>query len=153
MSAGIVSRSHIDVLVQGLCESEHVTQLGPDEVGRVLWQECLRSVAHLYPADRDGDRPGPVDFVDGDVATYTYRRPSARISLTGLHYAIACYAYQSCEHPGWKGSDAEVWTSGLRAVLARHPEVFTDPPFGEHPWGYEETDVHAVGVWLVGRSR
>ncbi|MCO7219488.1 hypothetical protein [Klenkia sp. PcliD-1-E] len=146
MSAWIVSRAHIDVLVQGLCESEHVTHLGPDEVGRSLWQECLRSVAYRYPADGDGNRPGPVDFRDDDVETYTYRRPSVRISLTGLHHAIACYAYQSCEHQGWQNSDAERWTSGLRAVLAKHPEVCTDPPSGEHPWGYEETDVHQASV-------
>ncbi|GAA4758654.1 hypothetical protein GCM10023328_47710 [Modestobacter marinus] len=36
ISAWIVSRARIDVLVQELCEGEHVTYLNPDEVGRVL---------------------------------------------------------------------------------------------------------------------
>ena len=143
MSAWIVSRAHIDVLVQGLCEGEHVTHLDPDEVGRVLWRECLASVAYRYPDDGDGERPAPVDFRDSDVETYTYRRPSLRIPLTGLHYALGCYRYQSCEHPGWDGSDAEAWTLRLREALARHPQCDTDPPFWDHPWGYEETDVHA----------
>ena len=143
MSAWIVARAHIDVLVQGLCEGEHVTHLDLDEVGRVLWRECLASVAYRYPDDGDGERPAPVDFRDSDVETYTYRRPSLRIPLTGLHYALGCYRYQSCEHPGWEASDAEAWTRRLREALARHPQCDIKPPFGDHPWGYEETDVHA----------
>jgi hypothetical protein len=142
VSAWIVARAHIDVLVQGLYEGEHVTHLDPDEVGRVLWRECLASVAYLYPRDQDGERSAPLDFRDRNVETYTYRRPSLRIPLTGLHHAIRCYRYQSCEHPDWEGSDAEAWTLRLREAVARHPQVDTDPPFGDHPWGYEETDVH-----------
>jgi hypothetical protein len=73
VSAWIVARAHIDVLVQGLCEGEHVMHLDPDEVGRVLWRECLLSVAHRYPDAGDGDHPGPLDFRDNDsdVDTHT----------------------------------------------------------------------------------
>ena len=144
MSAWIVSRAHIDVLVQGLCEGEHVTHLDPDEVGRVLWRECLASVAYRYPGDGDGERPGPIDFRDGDVETYAYRRPARRIDPSGLLYAIGCYQYQSCEHPGWTGSDAERWTTRLREALQRNPAVEVSPPFGKYPWGYSEEDVHGA---------
>lgn len=93
--------------------------------------------------------PGTLEGVGG------YRRPSLCIPLTGLHYAIGCYRYQSCEHPGWEGSDVEQWTLRLREALARHPQVDTDSPFGNHPWGYEETDVHAAAASrprkLIGR--
>src|SRR4051794_18998143 len=144
MSAWIVSRAHIDVLVQGLAESEIVTEVGPDELGRALWRECLVSVADRYPDDSDGERPGPVDFRDGDVDTYVYRRPSVKIDLSGLLYAVGCYQYQSCEHDGWQTSDAYRWTSELRNRLSSHPDVDLHPEFDRYPWGYEEEDVHVT---------
>lgn len=142
MSAWIVSRAHIDVLVQALCEGEYVTDRSPDEVGRVLWAENLASVASRYPTDGDGERPGPLDFRDADVETYTYRRPTQRIPLSGIYHAVACYDYQSCEHQGWSSSEAYRWTHLLGAALKRHPEVETEPPYGKYPWGYSEADVH-----------
>jgi hypothetical protein len=106
VSAWIVSRAHIDVLVQALAEGEHVTDVDPDEIGRELWRENLASVADRYPNDRDGDRPGPADFRDADVDAYEYRRPRNKPNLQGLLHAVACYEYQSCEHPEWGASRA-----------------------------------------------
>jgi len=143
VSAWIVSRAHIDVLVQGLAESEHVTDVDPDEVGRELWRENLRSVAYRYPGDGDGERPGPIDFRDADVDTYTYRRPAQKIELPGLLQAVACYQYQSCEHREWEASEAYRWTQQLREALERNPDVAAEQHSGDHPWGYEEEDVHA----------
>lgn len=143
MSAWIVSRAHIDVLVQGLCESEHVTHLDPDEVGRILWRENLASVAERYPNDGDGERPGPIDFRDADVDTYTYRRPSMKITQAGLHKAIGCYQYQSSEHLGWEASQARSWTSTLAVAL----EQAGVPALSDsEPWGFEEEHVHGTAV-------
>lgn len=131
MSAWIVSRAHIDVLVQGLTESEHVTDVHPDEIGRVLWHENHVSVNRRY---RENTPTPP----------YTYRRPTRKIDPSGLLYAVACYDYQSCEHEEWEDSDAYRWTSTLRAALEAHPDVDTAPPFGRYPWGYDEDNVHVA---------
>jgi hypothetical protein len=144
VSAWIVSRAHIDVLVQGLAESEHVTDLDPDDVGRALWRENLASVAYRYPDDTgDGDRPGYLQR-DEEVEEYIYRRPARKIDPSGLLYAIGCYDYQSCEHPGWVTSDAYRWVSTLADALRQSPGINESPKFGTYPWGYDEEDVHEV---------
>lgn len=142
MSAWIVDRAHIDVLVQALAEGEHVTDVDPDEIGRELWRENLRSILARYPYTSDGERPGACGFRDSDVEVYTYRRPSRRIDPSGVLYAVGCYQYQSCEHGGWEASRAYAWTTALRDALEGHPGVELAPPFGKYPWGFTETDVH-----------
>jgi hypothetical protein len=39
------------------------------------------------------------------------------------------YRYQSCEHDGWEGSTAEVWTARLIASL-----IHKLPGYDETPW-------------------
>lgn len=137
MSAWIVSRAHIDVLVQALTADAGLTPGNPDEIGRTLWTENLRSVAHLYPRDGDGERPGPIDFKDADAETYTYREPSKVIEDGGILNAAHCYAYQSCEHPGWADSIPAKW---MTTLVMRHQ---TAESLDRYPWGYDEEDVHA----------
>ncbi|WP_123606846.1 hypothetical protein [Micromonospora sp. Llam0] len=111
--------------------------------GRLLWKEDLASVAHRYPVDRDGDRPGPDGFRDRDVDTYRFRSYPGRIDPEVVAVAAASLIYQSCEHPGWTASDAYRWVTRLRqqakacipAYLAAHGPV--DPARqapGEHGW-------------------
>jgi hypothetical protein len=142
MSAWIVGRAHIDVLVQALAEGEHVTDVDPDELGRRLWRENLVSVATRYPNDGDGERPGPIGFRDSDVDTYVYRRPTERIDPTGVLYAVSCYQYQCAEYDGWDRVEAQAWVNRLREALTAHPDVDPHPDFGTYPWGFEEEDVH-----------
>lgn len=147
MSAWIVSRAHIDVLVQALCEGEYVTDRSPDEVGRELWRENLASVAYRYPNDGNGGRPGPMEFRDSDVDTYTYRRPSVRIEPSAVLSATGCYDYQSCEHPGWESSVSRVWVTMMDDALRAHPAVGD----ATGPWGFEESDVHTSAHSGVNR--
>jgi hypothetical protein len=144
VSAWIVDRAHIDVLVQGLAESETVTDVDPDTLGQKLWRENLVSVAYRYPGDGDGERPGPMDFRDADVDEYVYRRPGVKIEPGQLMTAIACYAYQSCEHPDWVGSEVEQWTSRLydQLVNAGVKRPDSGSPGAMEAWGYTEAVVH-----------
>jgi len=134
MSAWIVSREHIDVLVTAL---EPESQGKGDEIGRMLWRECLTSVAYRYPRDRDGERPGPVDFRDADVTTYTWTKRV--VPGCWVYKAAACYSYQSCEHPGWESSQAKHLTDHL--LRKYHPHKDTDTSYGRPngpdnpPWG------------------
>jgi hypothetical protein len=139
MSAWIVSRAHIDVLVQALAESERVTDVDPDELGRQLWRENVKAVSIRYPGDTgDGDRPGPIGFRDADADAYTYRRPSKRIELPGVHKAIAAYQYQCAEYDGWDEAQAQLWLNPLRQELEARGIRYND----DDPWGYDEDDVH-----------
>jgi hypothetical protein len=148
VSAWIVDRAHIDVLVQGLAESETVTDVDPDTLGQKLWRENLVSVAYRYPGDGDGERPGPIDFRDADVDEYVYRRPDVKIEPEALMVAIGCYDYQSCEHPDWERSEARAWVHKLYAQLeaAGVKRLPIGSPEAMKAWGYSESDVHGVAA-------
>ena len=106
MSAWIVSRKHIDVIVRAM-KTHHVgTEYTDTELGRLLWRENLLSVAYRYPEDKDGQRPGPNDFRDNDVETYTYTEPHETYSKAAVKKTVDCYEYQSSEHRGWDSSIA-----------------------------------------------
>ena len=130
MSAWIVSRTHIDYIVTAAIQAELIS-MSPDETGRMLWRECLASVAYRYPDDTgNGDRPGPADFRDSDVDTYTWTETPV---LTGgaLAKTLGCYRYQSCEHPGWDTSESAALIEKLNAPVdgAEYPDSV--------PWGWD----------------
>ncbi len=139
MSAWIVSRQHIDVMVDAAIRSGLVEASQADEVGRMLWKENLVSVAYRYPRDKDGKRPGPTDFRDADVDTYTFTPlPKEIVDVWNLNpdaalaKTVGCYEYQSCEHPGWRDSPACALSSRLCELVREHDG------YGDCiPWGWE----------------
>ena len=130
MSAFIVTAGHIDYLVSAAIaanipygavrwDGERVTLDTADAVGAALWRENVASVAHLYPRDTPDALPGPVPSADPDA--YTLRQYRTVAPVQALK-ALACYAYQSCEHPGWRESEAARFCDQLRhAVISRLP--------------------------------
>jgi hypothetical protein len=133
MSAFLVSKAHIDALVQlvavgpGSCFQWH-PWLGPeaherglqydvDALGALLWLENLASVTARYPQDADGDRCGPTGLRDGEIAAYAYRRPARRLTIVEAFKVIDCYCYQSCEHSAWELSTALTICQGIRSAL------------------------------------
>lgn len=144
MSAWVVHRNHIHLLVRGLTDSEIVTTVDPDEIGRTLWRENLRSVSYLYPHQRNGSRPAPFRFRDGHVQSYTYVRPRGPLDRDALLTQAHCYACQSCEHPQWEGSDAARWTHELidRLTAAGHRWQSDDIP-----WGWQWATATAPADW------
>jgi hypothetical protein len=156
MSAWIVSRAHIDALVLAGVQWGTIADPTPEkltELGRMLWAENLTSVAYRYPNDTgNGDRPGPINFRDNDVKTYT--APTAELlllSAAGIVNAIDCYDYQSCEHPQWRDPDnpAASYTRTLRkTVLATFPPnslqtgydgiKLYPPGYDAAPWGVDD---------------
>jgi hypothetical protein len=146
MSAWIVSKTHIDCLVQAGIEREMVHPDEADEIGRMLWGECLASVAYRYPGDGDGERPGPINFRDGDVDAYVYEPLDGEpgISLRAeavVNKAAGCYGYQSCEHPGYEGSKAQQFTELLRQA--------TESAKGDAPWGIDTRDAFIVAAGVT----
>jgi hypothetical protein len=171
MSAWIVSRAHIDALVLAGVQWGVIADPDPDKlagVGRMLWAQCLASVAYRYPRDGDGDRPGPTDFRDADVTTYTAPTAEVLLSAAGVVKAIGCYEYQSCEHPGWQDPDnpARGYSEALRrAVMATVTTTYTvanwsgRPPtvlpagYQQAPWGVDDLAQLAAAAPADSRGR
>lgn len=95
------------------------------EIGRMLAFENAASVLYRYP-DHDNSEYVPDWTTDG---SYRYpgntRRPSP---VEGLKI-ISCFEYQSCEHPGWKDSEARRFCEALR-----HELINRLPGYDEAPW-------------------
>lgn len=121
MSAWIVSKAHIDVLVTGLVRSEVVASEGltPDQLGQALWEENHRSVNYRY-----GEH----------TPTPEYRHEAHDVPPVVLAKQVTCYQYQSCEHDGWMESPAKRWTDKLTLLLWARVDQ-SSPEYDEAPWG------------------
>jgi hypothetical protein len=99
-------------------------------VGRMLWRENINSVSERYQEPDPTELPGVIgedyDFGPEDVRGYHW----TQIKPVEVLAACACYAYQSCEHEGWKASEARAYIEALknRAIRAL-------PGYGDAPWG------------------
>jgi hypothetical protein len=143
MSAWIVSKEHIDALVQAGTStrddfrvrwyhngvSHKLDSTNVDAVGVMLWQECYRSVTHRYEDTTDGQRPGPIGLTRYDIEDYTFTR-GQQLPLVASLKLIHCYEYQSCEHDGWEASEAQTFCHALRKLL-----ITRLPGYGDAPWG------------------
>lgn len=141
MSAFVVSRSHITVLVQAAHDcAEHnrsgvfnwftgshatedvkrhemsTTAEDSDRVGAMLLAENVASVNARY---RENDAPEAFTF-----------------SVTGCHNtdpvavlkAIDCYEYQACEHAGWGTSSARAFCDSLRKQTIKRLTGYSESP-------------------------
>lgn len=129
MSAWIVSKGHIDVLVNGLAAYGLITPVDMNAVGQELWAENHASVNYRY----DESTPTP---------HYSAEAVEAEPLPHHLIAAVHCYDYQSCEHPGWDQSRARKLVLLLEeAVIARHPDAERGWDKGvmgtDYHWGYE----------------
>lgn len=148
MSAWIVSDRHIDVIVRGLCRRELVNGLSPNDIGRELWRENVKSIHHRYPdtAQTDDCYPGTYEGWRADDADrYEYQVPAdSSQELPLLLNSLASYDYQTCEHLGYRTSRAHDWVVLLRDALKA--EGATRPTLGDQggsdswsvPWREEE---------------
>lgn len=134
MSAWIVSKAHIDVLVAaGLqfskygnltfyCKGRPVMELTietADEFGKMLWRENHRSVNYRY-SERERTPP------------YRFDRRTLEIPLDPVKVLklIGCYGYQTCEHKGYASSMAKRYCDALRDTLIYNLEGYDEGPWG-----------------------
>jgi hypothetical protein len=138
MSAWIVSKPHIDCLVQSGIEREMIRPNEADEFGRMLWAENLASIHYRYPDTVEGGmHPGPNDFHPDQIDEYVYEPMDgpAGISLSVpgvVNSAAACYDYQTCEHPEYEGSKAHMFAHALYECTVGQGT--------EGPWGIDARD-------------
>jgi hypothetical protein len=101
-----------------------------------LWLENFKSVAERYPDCSLTDLPGPVGLTLDTIWDYTYAPPQNAPSNLQLLALIACYEYQSCEHPGWEDSTAHHYCTELktRLIAAVGPAYEASPEYQAIPW-------------------
>jgi len=101
-----------------------------ERLGVLLVTENARSVRYRYPDDGLDTLPGPIDngFVtDAFLGKYQYGAygtgpviiaagPRHLTAVEALK-ALDGYEYQSCEHPGWRESEAHSFCADLRHAL------------------------------------
>ncbi len=89
-----------------------------DRIGQMLMRENRLSVNHRYAESEVED-------------IYVFDRTLASVSVDPVVIlkAIACLEYQSCEHPGWKASEAYFFCQALR-----HRMIRRIPGYEEAPW-------------------
>jgi hypothetical protein len=122
MSAWIVSKKHIDLLVTAALSAKYMTPAGgderqPSELGLMLWVENHKSVNSRYSETR---------MPEG----YKFTRFPGKIDPIVVLKQIACYEYQSCEHDTWKTSEAFKFCQALTTEM-----INALPGYSEAPWG------------------
>jgi len=148
MSAYIVDRNHILYLVAAAASPTiephggfrwfhdgEWHDLRPDgfergaEVANLLWRENIASVSARYPKESSATLPGPCNesFVIEPADFPAWFRVFDSVQVIK---ACDCYEYQSCEHEGWKTSEAHAFISALRSA-AWHAL----PGYEEAEWG------------------
>ena len=169
MSAYIVSREHIDALVTAAqsraigcanaspfrwwCSNgagerfvkflQMHDQAGATAAGRMLWLENLKSVAARYPSDGSGQRPGPCDLTDEEMASYEFKQLPGTPGPVIVLQAIKGLEYQSCEHDDWESSEAKAFLDALRDACIR-----VLPGMDAAPWEITDRYVFEPGMRL-----
>lgn len=136
MSAWLVSKAHIDVLVEALVNEKLIPLEDADTVGRMLWGENRASLLARYddPFDREAND------------AYTFDGPWHPLDDAKVAAAITCLDYQACE-PGDRGPipSGVAWgESPAFALLTALAKVIADR-HGFHPrelssWWHAERD-------------
>lgn len=176
MSAYLVDAETIDALVGGglrLGEGEllfksaagddffGLTTANASAIGRMLVATNVASLMHCYSDDTMETLPGPID--KDRLRDYSFQATRVAISPIVLLKILACYEYQSCEHPGWKTSDAKMFCDKLRQVaeaalppamleMVRNPDMpgrqtsryKTTHEYDQAPWGIDAEDLEEM---------
>lgn len=142
MSAWIVSKGHVDALVQALAVEGLIPFDQKTKVGQAMWDENYASINARY---QESDKAPRYEF-EGIEAP--------------LHDAIivrqaGCFDYQSCEHGGWEGSESKRLLDALVTKLeARNGGPEFDYAFEKAvgrrlPWGIDHISEAAASTWAA----
>lgn len=96
-------------------------------VAKGLARENIRSVAHLYPNDKDGNRPGPCLLaaeIEEAAALYaahfwTNSHHVSKLRPAQVLKLCQSFEYQSCETDDWRDTLARMQLNRIRAEALR----------------------------------
>lgn len=136
MSAFLVSKAHIDLLVNldlhGPSDLERsqpwgLSSYSPDELGKLLWGENLRSFRTRYPGLPKNRS------IAYSVANYEFQPPPYQLTLVEANKALHCLRYQSCETDDYETTLAAQWTNEMLSTLEH-----CVPGYELAPWHWSE---------------
>lgn len=131
MSAFVLSTEHISYLVRAAVkanirytvvtwgeERAKVEHNNADRVGAALLAENIKSVAYRYGDAERASLPGPVPTpVPSQYHCSMLGMMTEKANPVQVLKAIACYEYQTCEHPAWETSQARQFCDMLRLAM------------------------------------
>jgi hypothetical protein len=127
MSAFICGNPHITALAKFAADHEVLGLTDVEFIGRLLLAENAESAWYRYThRDDTGKRPTfrPVKWA-----------LKRRFSDAQISKAAHCLTYQSCQHPGWQGSEAKRIVDAILEIV------------GDRPPGYDRAR------WEISRQR
>jgi hypothetical protein len=110
-------------------------------VAKGLARENIRSVAHRYPNDKDGERPGPC-LLDAEIeeaaalyAAHFIAYPRIVRAIKPVQVLVLCQGvdYQSCETDDWKDTLAWRQLDWIKGAAIRDL-----PGYDADHWSYHE---------------
>ena len=150
MSACLVSPQHIHALVAYAIHAKVIHRDDGAELARTLASENIRSVEYRYPDTEGQAAPSFLPAFDSndeylDACARPWEEPETRVAFMGVvvkGQAILAirppmdiiklchgYEYQSCEHPGWKTSDACDYLRMIEKTACRDLPDYDDAPW------------------------
>ena len=141
MSAYMVERDHVKYLTDAARQYRVLSimdSFGNDDAqaarfAQLLWDENRKSILYRYPdCNEDGAHlPGSIEdddngFIFGD---WPHGMPP-RLDPVQVIKACDCYAYQSCEHPGWESSHAKKMVDSIASAACSHLPGYDDAAWG-----------------------
>jgi|SRR5579862_6512310 len=122
----------LSVYAEQMIDDEYKAYYTPSALGQILVDENVASVAYRYPSDNvdGGELPGPCDAYY--LGPYVYEDPRLEMTPGAVFRAIDCLDYQSCEHEGWRKSEAFAFLTALRKAYC--DRVAAEDPVAERMW-------------------
>jgi len=117
-----------ELLRQAPERRRELSDVNAGRVGAMLLAENRRSVDHRYD-EQEWEEPYLFTELPG--------RPDPVVVLK----AIACYRYQSCEHPGWPSSEAAAFCDALQARA-----IDCLPGYATAPWEIDDPRVFVTAA-------
>jgi hypothetical protein len=115
MSAFVVDKEDIDVLVTAYLGLHEATARTANKLGQTLWTENVNSVAYRYNMP---ERHG-VEYLGYRRAVRDYAYAPVEADSAKIASTASCFDYQSCEHDAWETSEAKRIVDLISAVHAR----------------------------------
>lgn len=110
MSAFVVSKAHVDALVQSLIVNDLATFETADDLGKNIWQENVDAFNDYYSNRYSDECP--------DVDSYKFTGIEAPLHPALVVRQVCCYRYQCCTLDGFEGRAANQLLEQLATKLS-----------------------------------
>jgi hypothetical protein len=127
MSCFVVSKLDIDAIITAAMPLRPDVAANPDLVGKMLWLENIRSVAHYYAMPTRK----PDDLAMYAAKAVQYEFTPLPLEPIQARKIVDCYDYQTCEHDAYETSAARALIAELEKALP----VDNGPAYDCAKWG------------------